>query len=357
MKCIFKNKKVSAILSVVPKKEYHFDDECQNYSLAPEKAKRLKKMMGIDRHRIAPPEVCSSDLCLYGLQQLLKSGALRKEEIGALVFVSQTPDHFLPPTSNIIQGKLGLSQDVICLDLNQGCAGFLIGLMQAFLLLEIVSQPKVVLLNGDTASKLLDKRNHISYPLAGDAGSVTIIERSEGAKPIFMNVKMDGSRYKALIVPGGAFRIPSSPESLKVLETDEGIMRSQEHIHMDGAAIFNFTLEEVPPQLEEILAFSGDSIDSIDFFLMHQPNEFILKQLAIKMKIPPEKVASNIVGIYGNCSSVSIPLDITHNYHERLQKETCRVCLSGFGIGLAWSSMVMDLGPLAVCKVMDYEVS
>ena len=245
--------------------------------------------MGIDRHRIAPPEVCSSDLCLFGLQQLLKSGALRKEEIGALVFVSQTPDHFLPPTSNIIQGKLGLSQDVICLDLNQGCAGFLIGLMQACMLLEIVSQPKVVLLNGDTASKLLDKRNHISYPLAGDAGSVTIVERSEGAKPIFMNVKMDGSRYKALIVPGGAFRIPSSSETLKVQETDEGIMRSQEQIHMDGAAIFNFTLEEVPPQLEEILAFSGDSSDSIDFFLMHQPNEFILKQLAGKMKIPAGK--------------------------------------------------------------------
>ena len=174
---------------------------------------------------------------------------LRKEEIGALVFVSQTPDHFLPPTSNIIQGKLGLSHDVICLDLNQGCAGFLIGLMQAFLLLEIISQPKVVLLNGDTASKLLDKRNHISYPLAGDAGSVTIVERSEGARPVFMSVKMDGSRYKALIVPGGAFRLPSSPETLKVQETKEGIMSNQEHLQMDGAAIFNFTLEEVPPAI------------------------------------------------------------------------------------------------------------
>jgi len=168
---------------------------------------------------------------------------------------------------------------------------------------------------------------------------------------------MDGSRHQALIVPGGAFRIPSSPETLKVQKTDDGIMLSLEHIHMDGAAIFNFSLEDVPPQLEEILAFSGDSSDSIDYFLMHQPNEFILRQLANKMKIPQAKVASNIVGIYGNCSSVSIPLDITHNYHERLQRETCRVCLSGFGIGLTWSSMVMELGPLAVCKVIDYDAA
>ena len=355
MKCIFRNKKISAILSVVPKDEYRFEDEYPNYRLDESKAKRFKKMMGVDRHRIAPPEVCSSDLCLYGLQQLLDEGMLKKEEIGALLFVSQTPDYSLPPTSNVIQGKAGLSHDVICLDINQGCAGFLIGLMQAFLLLEMVTLPKIVLLNGDTSSKLLDKRNRVSYPLAGDAGSVTVIERCEAENPIYMNAKMDGSRYQALMVPGGACRMPSSPETLKLREAEEGVVCNLEQIHMDGAAIFNFTLEAVPPQIEEILSFSGDSLSSIDFFLLHQPNQFIVKQLGAKMKIPEAKLASNIVGTYGNCSSVSIPLDMAHNYRERLENGTCHVCLSGFGIGLTWSSMVMDLGPLAVCKIVEYQ--
>ena len=106
MKCIFRNKRIRAILSVVPGQESRFDDERSNYNLTEEKARRMKKMMGLDRHRVAPPGVCSSDLCVYGLQQLLNEGTLKKEEIGALLFVSQTPDYYLPPTSNVIPGML-----------------------------------------------------------------------------------------------------------------------------------------------------------------------------------------------------------------------------------------------------------
>lgn len=355
MKNIFKNKKISAIISVVPKEEYRFDDEYPIFKLTEDKAKRFKKMMSLDRHRIAPSEVCSSDLCLYGLQQLLNEGALKKEEIGALLFISQTPDYSMPPTSNVIHGKLGLGRDVICLDINQGCTGFLLGLMQAFLLLEISALPKVVLLNGDTCSKQMDKCNRVSYPLTGDAGSVTVIERCEAENPIYMDIKNDGSRHKAIMIPAGCYRNPSSLETLKLKEVDEGVVLNEEHIHMDGAAIFNFTMGDVPPQVEDILAYSGDTRDSIEYFLFHQPNPFILTQMADKMKIPREKLLNNIVSLYGNCSSVTIPLLVAHNYREQMLQGSHRVCLSGFGVGLTWISMVMDLGPLDICKVVDYE--
>ncbi len=355
MKSIFKNKKISAIVSVVPKEEYRFDDEFPAFKLTPEKAKRFKKMMSLDRHRIAPPDVCSSDLCQYGLEQLLKDGTLKKEEIGALVFVSQTPDYFMPPTSNVIHGKLGLGHDVICLDINQGCAGFLLGLVQAFLLLEISALPKVVLLNGDVCSKMMDKCNRISYPLTGDAGSVTVIERCEAENPIYMDIKNDGSRYKAILVPAGAFRTPATAETIKLHEVEEGVVQSEQHIHMDGAAIFNFTMNSVPAQVDETLAFSGDTRESIDWFLFHQPNPFILTQMAEKMKIPAAKLPNNIVSLYGNCSSVTIPLNIALNCGEQLREKSLRVCFSGFGVGLTWLTMVMDLGPLPVCKIVDYE--
>ncbi len=355
MKCIFKNRKISAIVSVVPKEEYRFDDEYPIFKLTPDKAKRFKKMMSLDRHRIAPPEVCSSDLCMYGLQQLLKDGTLKKEEIGALLFISQTPDYSMPPTSNVIQGKLGLGHDMICLDINQGCVGFLLGLMQAFLLLEIAALSKVVLLCGDTCSKQMDKCNRISYPLTGDAGSVAVIERCEAENPIYVDVKNDGSRYKAIMIPAGAYRMPSTPETLKLREVEEGVVQNLEHIHMDGAAIFNFTMADVPPQIQETLSFSGDTRDSIEHFLLHQPNPFILKQMADKMGISQEKLPNNIVSLYGNCSSVTLPLNIAHNCGPQLQRESSRVCLSAFGVGLTWISMVMNLGPLDVCKVVDYE--
>src|ERR1700690_706979 len=127
MKYIFKNRRISAIVSVVPKEEYRFDDEYPIGKLTAEKAKRFKKMMSLDRHRIAPPEVCASDLCLFGVQRLLEAGVLKKEDMDAVGFLSKTPDYILPATSNVIHGKLGLDPDVICLDINQGCSGYLTG--------------------------------------------------------------------------------------------------------------------------------------------------------------------------------------------------------------------------------------
>jgi 3-oxoacyl-[acyl-carrier-protein] synthase III len=357
MKAIFRNKKLSALLSVVPKEEYRFDDEYPIFKLTEDKAKRFKKMMSLDRHRIAPPDVCSSDLCQYGLQQLLKDGTLKKEDISALIFISQTPDYTMPPTSNIIQGKLGLGHDMICLDINQGCVGFLLGMMQAFVILEIPEVKKVVLLCGDTCSKQMDKCNRVSYPLTGDGGSVAVIERCEEENPIHTDVKNDGSRYKAIMIPAGAYRIPSTPETLKLKEVEEGLMLNEEHIHMDGAAIFNFTMEDVPPQIMDVLAYAGDTRESIEHFLLHQPNPFILKQMADKMKIPQAKLPSNIVSLYGNCSSVTLPLNIALNCGEQLTRQSSRVCLSAFGVGLTWISMVMNLGPLDVCKIIDYERS
>ncbi len=356
MKCVFRNKKITSVISVVPKQEFRFDDEYPNYKLTDDKARRFKKMMSLDRHRIAPAEVCSSDLCQYGLEHLLTEGTLKREEIGALIFISQTPDYFIPPTSNVLHGKLGLGPDVQCLDINQGCAGFPLGLMQAFMMLEVLPLgQKIVLLNGDTCSKQLSNCNRISYPLAGDAGSVAIVERCAEENPIYMDIKHDGSRHKALMVPAGAYRMPSSAETMKLHEREEGVVQSLEHIHMDGPAVFNFTMTDVPAQIEEVLKFSGDTRESIQHFLLHQPNPFILKQMADKMNIPAEKLPSNVVSIYGNCSSVSIPLNIALNCAQQLSNGARRVVISGFGTGLTWASMVMDIGPLSVCKIVDHQ--
>ena len=148
MKCIFKNKRISSIVAVAPSQEFRFDDEYPYFKMTETQAKRFKKMMSLDRHRIAPPDVCASDLCLFGVQQLLAAGVLKKEEISAVLFISQTPDYILPPTSNVIHGKLGLGHDVVCLDINQGCAGYLAGLQLAFMLLELPAVSKVLLLRG-----------------------------------------------------------------------------------------------------------------------------------------------------------------------------------------------------------------
>ena len=97
---------------------------------------------------------------------------------------------------------------------------------------------------------------------------------------------------------------------------------------MDGAAIFNFTMDDVPPQIEEVLAFSGDTRDSIQHFFLHQPNPFIVTQMAQKMKIPPAKVPNNVVSLYGNCSSTTIPLNIALNCRRTFAGWRPAACVS-----------------------------
>jgi 3-oxoacyl-[acyl-carrier-protein] synthase-3 len=313
------------------------------------------KVMGYDKHRIVDGPVCASDLVCFGMEHLFASGTLARDGCDALIVVTQSPDYIMPPTSSVIQGRLGLKQDVFCLDINQGCAGFLIGLFQAFSLLEQPAVRKVALVNVDVLSRKTSPRDRNSYPLVGDAASVAIVERSPDGTPIHANIKMDGTRCEALIIPAGGLRLPCSAETAILEDDGEKNLRAKDNLRMDGTAVFNFVQVEVPPMIQDLLQTAQARMEDVDYFLFHQPNRFMLQKLADGMKVPYEKMPSNIVERYGNSSGVTIPMAIVHNLRERLLGGSIRACLAGFGVGLTWSSMLMRLGPLDFCELIDYQ--
>jgi 3-oxoacyl-[acyl-carrier-protein] synthase-3 len=354
MNFTFHRKRVSGLLALVPANERSFLDEMRNFNFPESRSIKLKEVMGYDKHRIVEPGVCVSDLAVFGLEHLFRNGLLQRDEIDALILITQSPDYFMPATSNVIQGRLGLKHDVFCLDISQGCAGFVIGLIQAFLLLEQESVRKVLLINADVLSRKTSNRDRNSYPLVGDAASITVVERDPEDSVIYANLKMDGSRNDALIIPAGGFRIPSTPQTAVLEDVGDNNLRAKDHLKMDGSAVFNFVQVDVPPLIENLLARAGVAMDSVDYFLFHQPNRFMLQKLADKMKVPYAKMPSNIVEHFGNSSGVTIPLAIAFNLAGHLQRESYHVCLAGFGVGLTWSSMLMRLGKLNFCELINY---
>ncbi len=355
MNCRFSGKRISALVTVVPPNEVRFEDEIDNFGFSRAKSMKLKMVMGFDRHRLADERTCASDLCLFGLQHLLAGGHLRPEEIDALIFVSQSPDHLIPPTSNLIQGRAGLGRKTFCMDINQGCAGFVIGLLQAFMMLELHLVERVVLMNGDTLSHRVGKRDRNIYPMVGDAGSVAVVENDPGGQPIYAVLYMDGSRSKVLHIPAGGARLPSSPETCVEKDVGDGNFRSKEHFYMDGPAVFNFVQAEVPPMIGELLAKAGCPKDEVDYFLFHQPNRFMLEKLADAIQVPREKMPSNVVENFGNASSVTIPTCIAFNFADAFRQRAHRVCLGGFGVGLTWGAILMDIGPMLACELVEYQ--
>ena len=354
MNFTYHNKRISGILTVVPAQERAFVEEMRNFNFPEARSLKLKEVMGYDKRRMVEPGVCVSDLAVFGLQNLFDRGLLQKEEIDALLMVTVSPDYFTPPTSNIVQGRLGLKQDMLCLDINQACAGFVIGLMEAFMLLEQESVKKVVLINADVVSRKASPKDRNIYPLIGDAAAITIVERDPTGSTIHANLKMDGSRADALKIPAGGYRLPSSPETAVMEDVGDNNLRAKDHLYMDGTAIFNFVQLEIPPMIESLLKTAGVAVDSVDYFLCHQPNRFMLQKLADKMKVPHARMPNNVVQHFGNSSGATIPTAITFNLAEQVQKGHVQACLAGFGGGLAWASMLIRLGDMNFCEMLDY---
>jgi 3-oxoacyl-[acyl-carrier-protein] synthase III len=351
----FYNKKITGILTVLPENEVKFEDEIENYNFSGSQSMKLKLVMGYNKRRIVNDHVTSSDLCVFGMEHLFNTKKINKDDIDAMILVTQSPDHFMPPTSNIIQGKLGLKQDMICLDINQGCAGYIVGLNQAFMLLEQEEINKVVLLNADVLSRKVSKKDRNSNPLIGDGASITIIEKDTVGDTIFGTIKMDGNGADALMIPAGGFKTPSTIETAELKEDKSGNLRSLDHLVMKGDEVFNFVQREVPPMIIGLVEKAQVNIEEIDYFMFHQPNKFMLHKIADKLKIPHTKMPSNIVENFGNASGISIPTVITYNLGAKLTENSYLICLAGFGVGLTWASLLIRLEKLAFCEIINYK--
>lgn len=353
MKIDFSNKRITGMLSVLPSNEILFEDEMHNYSFSEAKSLKLKAAMGFKSKRVVADESTTSfDLVVKGLDYLFENDLLDKNSIDAIIFVSQSPEYIMPPTSNLLHGKYELDERVYCLDINQGCAGFVMGLQQSFMLLNNPGMNKIVLCNADVLSPKVSKFDRNSNPIIGDAAAITIVENTTESTSIVGEIRMDGSGAMALNVPAGGARLPISEETSALYEDTFGNKRSKNHLVMQGDNVFNFVQTKVPEQIKNIIESSNDSVDTIDYFLFHQPNRFMLQKLADKIGVSRDKLPFNVVENFGNSSGVTIPVVTTFNLGEKLEQSEMKVCFSGFGVGLTWGTIIMKLGKLDFCKLI-----
>lgn len=350
----FRNKRIAGILTMLPKREIKFEDEISNYNFPPAKSLKLKMAMGYNKHAIVEEGTTVSDMAVKAFNYLFDEKLIDKNDIDALILVTQSPDYIMPPTSNVIQGMLDMKQDMLCLDINQGCAGYIIGLMEAYMLLEQENIKKVALVNADILSLKVSKKDRNSNPLIGDALCITIVENTSTENAIYCNLKMNGKGAEALMIPAGGFKLPSSETTRQMKEDINGNFRSLDNLVMKGDEVFNFVQIEVPPMIEDTLKYAGISKENIDYYLFHQPNKFMLNKLADKLVVPHEKMPSNIVENFGNASGATIPTNISYNLKDKVENNKMKVCMSGFGVGLTWGAIIQELENLKFNRIIRY---
>lgn len=346
----YKGIAVKGILAAVPKKSFDNLTEAEFFS---EKERRaIVKMTGIASRRVADERICASDLCFAATDNLLKEMKLDRKEIDVLIFISQTPDFRLPATGIILQDRLGLSKACVAFDINLGCSGFVYGLNIAYSFAQQPTIRKVLLLNGETRTKVYSFKDKSTGLLFGDAGSVCLIEKDKSAGTSYFTNNSDGSRAHYINIKAGGYRNPSSPESIKEKTYNDGSIRTDEQGVMDGAGVFDFTIDEVPKDLINILCISDSNISNIDYYLLHQANKFITDHIAKKLGIPLDKIPYSL-DKYGNTSSVSIPLTIVSELASKLRDSKKKLLLSGFGVGLSWGSAIIEVDNPYIGEIVE----
>jgi 3-oxoacyl-[acyl-carrier-protein] synthase-3 len=339
---------VAGLAVAVPAQARTVADDEQVFGV--ERARRVSESVGVSTRRVAPPGVCTSDLCQRAADSLLDNLGWGRDTIDALVLVTQTPDYLLPATSCVLHAKLGLADHCAVLDVNLGCSGYVYGLWLLARLLDGVGLRRGLLLAGDTISRIVSPFDSTTALLFGDAGSATALEWDDSSQMLF-DLHTDGTGYRHLMVPAGGCRQPHSEQTARREMQQDGNIRSEEDLFMNGAEIFSFSLRAVPPSINAVLSLVGWSVEQVDAFVLHQANQFILQHLRKRMRLDEQKVVIALEE-YGNTSSASIPLAIAHALRTRLTHSSLNLVLVGFGVGLSWASAALRCGPIVVPGVI-----
>lgn len=232
-----------------------------------EEAETFDKTVGILNRYIAPENICASDLCQDAAERLLSALGWEKETVDVLLFVSVTGDFKTPPTSAILQDRMGLPNTTFVLDVPMGCCGCIYGITVAGNLLSSGTVKRALVLVGDTAMRMGSLHDKSRVPLFGDCGTAMALEYDPTAKEIFIEMNTHGAGYEALMTPHGGYRHPISMDSFEEEDFGDGIVRAPKDALINGMDVFSFAISKPPISVRNMMDRLGlDKDKDIDYF-------------------------------------------------------------------------------------------
>ncbi|HVD98341.1 MAG TPA: ketoacyl-ACP synthase III [Cytophagaceae bacterium] len=299
-------------------------------------AEKIEEKTGIQERHVVVNET-SLDLAIQACEKLFLKH--NKDQIDFVLFCTQSPDYFLPTTACILQNKLGLRRNIGALDFNLGCSGYVYGLALAKGLINTGIASTLLLVTAETYTKFIHKKDKGNRTIFGDGAAATIVEKTSAEHIKEFVLGTDGSGFQNLIVSNGALR--NKYNALAPEINEEGNIRTENNLFMNGPEIFNFTIGAVPILVNEVLAKNGLTMEQIDYVIFHQANKYMLSYLRKKIKIPEEKFYMNMLKT-GNTVSSTIPIALKDCTDEQRIKKGDKVLLVGFGVGYSWGATVVE---------------
>jgi len=272
--------------------------------------------IGVERVSRKLSDEDTSDLCVKAFQRLRGKTCSQFKDVDCIVVCTQNPDgNGIPHTSAVVHGKLGFENNCACFDISLGCSGYVYALSAVQSFMASNGLRSGLLFTADPYSKGINPEDKNTVLLFGDAATVTHLKEYEGEK-IFWRPRR--------------FKFSTFGKDRDALNNRNGF------IFMNGRAIFNFVMKNVPVQIKELLKEESLSISDIDLFLFHQGSRYMIEQLRRLLDLSRKKAPIQI-SQYGNTISSSIPLMFeTYLNSNKLKK----IVMSGFGVGLSLATCI-----------------
>lgn len=299
---------------------------------------KVASKVGVDSRHLCSDNETAGDLAEKAALKLFKNNNVDPKDIDFVMLCTQSPDYFLPSTACILQDRLGIPTSAGAFDYNLGCSGCIYGLAMAKGLIAAGIAKNVLLLTAETYNKYIHPSDKGNRSIFGDGAAACLVSTEGMAEISELVLGTDGSGYENLIVKTGAAKCK---ERTGVEDVDvEGHVRRDDYLYMNGGAIFNFTLDAVPSMIKEILEKNNLEKESVDYYVFHQANKFMLSTIRKVCSLPKDKFYNNLENT-GNTVSSTVMIALKDCLDNGTVHERMNVMVSGFGVGLSWGGTIL----------------
>lgn len=263
-------------------------------------------------------------------KKAVESAGVEPEDIDLILVGTTTADHCFPSTACEVQGMLGAVR-AVGYDISAACSGFIFALNTADALMKSGACRTALIIGADNLSKIVDWTDRSTCVLFGDGAGAVVAQgcESEEAGLMAMNMGSDGRKASVLECQSrtmGNFLTERGPEL--------------GYITMEGQEVFKFAVKKVPECILKALEDSGEDIEEIKYFVLHQANYRICESIAKRLKVPMDRIPMNIER-YGNTSGATIPVLLDELNREGKLTPGDKLMLAGFGAGLTWGASLI----------------
>jgi 3-oxoacyl-[acyl-carrier-protein] synthase-3 len=295
----------------------------------------IKSRTGIGKRHLADQSVSLSQLAAQAAIKALEMAQVSPRDIDLILLATSTPDDLFGSAAQV-QSQIGANR-AIAFDLTAACSGFLVALVTATQFIRTGTYRNVLVIGADVLSRWVDWNDRATCVLFGDGAGAVVCQANDTKDNILgFELHSDGSQ-------NGSLNLAYQGEELPLKEGVRVQKGTYKPLTMNGREVYRFAVAKVPEVIEKALYRANLTTSDIDWLVLHQANQRIMDAVSDRLKLPPEKVISNL-SEYGNTSAASIPLALDEAVRSGKVKKGDIIASSGFGAGLTWGGIIFRWG-------------